>query len=776
VSELPGYLRGLNHAQYAAVTTLEGPLLILAGAGSGKTRVLTRRVAHLIHSGVAPENLLAVTFTNKAAHEMKERVVELIGEVGERVWVSTFHSTCARLLRVDIEPLGWTRRFAIYDDDDQLRMMKEIVGQLGYDPAQVAPKDLLGQIDGYKNRMLTADDLVRTRRAHVNDLLVRVWREYDEALRAADAVDFNDLIGLTVRLLREHPAVLQKWRDRFRYLMVDEYQDTNKGQYDLLRLLADGHRNLGVVGDDDQSIYGFRGADVSNILNFQQDFPGATVVRLEQNYRSTSNILCLANAVVKQNPNRLDKELWTEAPGGPKISLHAAETPGAEAQWVARAILQLRRFGHEYGEIALIYRTNALARLYESALRDVHIPYKIVGGRKFYERREVRDILAYLRLVVNPADDAAFLRVVNVPPRGVGTKTLQALRDDAGQRGVPLLGVARGRAAGQKGLKAFVDLIDALNHAARDEDPPELLARVVALSGYRGMLEEDKDARGQVTREAAERLEHLDELVAEARSHTPAPEQVSPMERLTGWLDRVSLTADADTPVAGGEVTLMTVHSSKGLEFPVVFVVQMSEGIFPHARAEGETGGVEEERRLAYVAFTRAMKRLIVSRSRQLPSWGGRDGGGAVAVPSRFLFGIPTEVCEGDLPAAEPASALPEPPDVHRAKLSAFVQRRTGTRDAPDDGEVPAWLRPRARAAAPPPEAPVDDGRRRTLVEIHALSQLARGVRVHHPRHGDGAVRRVQATQVLVDLDAGGQRWIPLGSGELSLLVGEEDD
>ncbi len=723
----------------------------------------------MIHMGIAPENLLAVTFTNKAAAEMKERVKELIGEVGERVWVSTFHSSCARILRADIEPLGWTRRFAIYDDDDQLRLLKEIVKSHGFDTTRVLAKDLLGQIDHYKNRMMPVDEVLRTRRSHVNDPLVRVWRDYDEAMKAADALDFNDLIGLTVRLFRENPDVLAKWRDRFRFVMVDEYQDTNRGQYDLLQLIAGEHKNLGVVGDDDQSIYGFRGADVSNILNFQQDFPTATVVRLEQNYRSTANILSLANAVVKQNPNRLEKQLWTESAGGSKIALHAADTPQNEAKWVARAVLQLRKFGNEYGDIAVVYRTNSVARIFEAGLRDLRIPYKIVGGRKFYERREVRDLLGYLRLVVNPADDAAFLRVVNVPTRGIGTKSLQGLRDDAGKRGVPFLAVARLRGGTPKGLKAFCDLVDDLTRAAKDVDPPKLIQRVIADSGYRAMLEEDKDEHGKLTRDAESRLESLDEMVRDASVWEAPVEALTPMERLTSWLDHLSLAADSDEIPQGGQVTLMTVHSSKGLEYPVVFVVQMSEGVFPHARSAEETGGVEEERRLAYVAFTRAMKRLIVTRSRQLPSFDAGSRGGAVAAPSRFLYGIPTEVCEGDLPDGEPAGKENMTVDVVKAKLGVFQRRRAGEAVEGDD-EGPAWLR--TRPAPPPPPQPA--GGRITLIDIEEIGQLQKGVRIHHRSFGLGRIKQVQSSKVLMDLDAGGQRWIPLGGDQLHLVADDD--
>jgi DNA helicase-2/ATP-dependent DNA helicase PcrA len=483
----PSHLERLNPEQYAAVTTTRGPVLVLAGAGSGKTRVLTRRVAHLLSEGVSPENVLAVTFTNKAAAEMKERIHELVGEASEKLWVSTFHSTCARILRTDIEVLGWTRRFAIYDDDDQLRLIKQLLAGAGYDPKIVTPRDVLSKIDHYKNRMLGPDEVLAERRSHVGDPVIRIWREYAEALKAADAVDFNDLVGMVVELFQKHPDVLQKWRERFRFLLVDEYQDTNRAQYLLLRLLADESRNLAVVGDDDQSIYGFRGADVSNILNFQQDYPEAKVIRLEQNYRSTGHILTVANVLVAQNTGRLEKKLWTQSPAGAKVQLMVAKDVRTEAVRVVDAIHKVRRMGTTFGDIAIIYRTNALARPFELALSQARIPFRVVGGKKFYERREIRDVFAYLRLLVNPADDAAFLRVVNVPPRGIGAKTQAELRADAQNRGQPLLATARlragGTSVGDKGLQTFVRVMDTVDDLARAGSLDALVRGLLEASG-----------------------------------------------------------------------------------------------------------------------------------------------------------------------------------------------------------------------------------------------------------------------------------------------------
>jgi len=721
-TDTPPHLARMNPEQHRAVTTLEGPLLVLAGAGSGKTRVLTRRIAHLLHEGADPEQILAVTFTNKAAAEMRERVTELVGERGEKVWVSTFHSSCARILRADIEALGWTRRFSIYDDDDQIRMLKEIISSHGFDPARVPPKAMLSRIDGFKSQLLKPADVVGSRRSHVSDPVIAVWQDYEEALKASDAVDFNDLIGRTVELFDEHPEVLEKWRERFQYVLVDEYQDTNRAQYRLLRMLADVHRNLMVVGDDDQSIYGFRGADVSNILNFQEDYHEAQVIRMEQNYRSTGHILALANAVVAHNPDRLDKRLWTQADSGVKVQIIVRTTVLEEAARVAEAVVRLRQLDHRWDDIAIVYRTNAIARPFEAALARRGVPYKVVGGRKFYERREVRDMLAYLRVIVNPADDAAVLRIINVPTRGVGAKTLKKLREEAAKRGQPILSTAgtfgAGRTIGEKGITSFAHLMQELTDLARDASVPELVEEVVERSGYRQMLESDHDADGKLTHDAKGRLENLTLLVQEAHVADPGGMGSGPMEALTGWLDRISLTADTDDLPDGGQVTLMTVHSSKGLEFPVVFVVQMNEGIFPHERSLDT--GVEEERRLAYVAFTRAMKRLVVTRSLLQGRPGGRSG--KHAVPSRFLFGVPAEVVDGDVPSGDPATGglsdrIAEGREVG-SKLQTFIRHREQARAAPIEGT-------------------------HTLIEIEDAEQLAAGVKLLHPKYGVGTIRKI---------------------------------
>jgi DNA helicase-2/ATP-dependent DNA helicase PcrA len=748
----PKHLERLNPPQFEAVTTISGPLLVLAGAGSGKTRVLTHRIAHLLHEGVDPERVIAVTFTNKAATEMRERVAELVGPAGTKVWVSTFHSSCCRILRLEAEHLGYTRRFAIYDDDDQHRLIRQILTDLGYDLKLTTPHAILGKIDHYKNRLITVDQLVAEHRAHGNDPLVRAWRMYEENLAAADAMDFNDLIGKAVQLFEEHPDVLQRWRERFQYVLVDEYQDTNRAQYRLLRSLVAEHHNLAVVGDDDQSIYAFRGADIRNILDFQSDFPEAKIVRLEQNYRSTENILAVANAVVSLNPDRIEKRLWTETSGGNRVTFLLCDDARDEARKVAMGIQGLARRGTKLSDVAIIYRTNATSQPFEAALREARLPYQVVGGRQFYARREIRDALAYLRLVSNPAHDAAFLRVVNVPTRGVGNAALSKLRAEAANRGEPLLKAARAMARGSdraaKAIGSFVEVIDALTELARTASLPALVQQLLDRSGYKAMLE------AEASREAEGRLDNLQQLLRDAANFEPPEPTAAPDERLSAWLDAVALTgADQEIP-DGGVVTMMTVHTSKGLEFPVVFVVNMIEGSFPHSRSAEEQGGVEEERRLAYVAFTRARKRLIVTRSRKQLQFDGGSANATAAAPSRFLFGIPADACEGDLPVDDEPEAAPEPrfvEDAQQRKIRALQQ-----------------MAARPSPARPPPRAPVPRTTW-TTIEVEHSSQLKPGVRVFHRVHGEGVIEKTSSLTASVRFMQG-TRSVPIVGRELALL------
>ncbi|NOY27962.1 MAG: UvrD-helicase domain-containing protein, partial [Oligoflexia bacterium] len=508
-------LAGLNPPQCHAVETIDGPLLILAGAGSGKTRVLTHRIAYMLDKGVDPRSILAVTFTNKAAAEMKHRVAALVGDVARRILVTTFHSACVRFLRSDIQHLGYPRSFAIYDTDDQQRLVKAIMKAQGVTAKEWTPRRLRGAIDRAKSRMIDPDVLAEELRRDLGNPTVRVYRSYQAALKAAGAVDFNDLLNLVVDLWRGHPDVLARYQRRFRFVMVDEYQDTNRAQYELIRLLmrrpVGDSRNIAVVGDDDQSIYAFRGADLRNILDFERDFPDATVVRLEQNYRSTGNILAAAHAVVSKNSGRMDKTLWTDKGDGQPLRLITVQDDNAQAETVINEIRALVRDGrYRWGDCAIIYRTNASSRPFEQVLVRAGVPHVLVGARKFYERREVRDLLGYLKLVLNPADDMAWARVVNVPARGIGIKTMDTIRAVASARGVPMLAATRIWSQGKgKARQAAAELCRLVDHWAEDATqlaPGRLVQQIVGQTGYGGMLSQEG------TEEASGRLENLEAL------------------------------------------------------------------------------------------------------------------------------------------------------------------------------------------------------------------------------------------------------------------------
>ncbi len=743
-------LEGLNPEQARAVQHQDGPLLILAGAGSGKTRVLTRRIATLIERGVRPWNIYAVTFTNKAAGEMKERVTHLVGPRGHDAWVSTFHSSCVRILRRDIAPLGYTGSFAIWDDDDQGKVLKRILSDQKIDPKRHPPAKFRAAIDRAKNALKGPADIEE----FPGDKVRVVFEAYEARLKAANALDFNDLINKVVELWEQHPDVLARWRDRFRYVMVDEYQDTNAAQYKLLRLLAGEHQNLAVVGDDDQSIYSFRGADIQNILSFTKDFPGATVVRLEQNYRSTQNILRAASAVVKNNSQRMEKTLRTEADVGLPLSLQNYPDDQTEADSVV-ATIRSQQKDRKFSDFAVIYRTNAQSRPFEKALTQWRIPYTLVGGRKFYERREVRDLLGYLRLVVNAADDMSFQRVINVPTRGLGEKALEGLLADAANAGTPLLEAARhravlgGRTAGA--FNAFVTLIDGFTARARLVSPGELVQHVAEATGYLAEL------RAEQTDEAQARIENIEELVRAAGDMEVDPD-ASPFDRLIAFMDRAALAGQADElPDDGtGAVTLLTAHLAKGLEYPVVFLVGMAEGCFPHSRAEREED-IEEERRLVYVAITRARERLYMSFPRSRRSM---QGGWIDSVGSRFIEEIPPEVFGREPVKRETPSWLRGPPRPPGAppRPAPRAEAVPWTRPTPPAPPRPATDAPPAvgwtRGSLPVPAAPRQAGLfSRPAIEDEerpvgrrmapdSLESFTVGAEVYHPLLGAGTIQK----------------------------------
>jgi DNA helicase-2/ATP-dependent DNA helicase PcrA len=635
---LANLLDDLNPPQRDAVMHTEGPLLVLAGAGSGKTRVLTYRIAHLIDDcGVAPWAILAITFTNKAAAEMRERITGLVGPVARDIWASTFHSACVRILRREADAAGYRSDFAIYDTDDQLRLMRACFADEEVDPKRVAPRSVLARISEAKNRLIDADAFVEEADGFGDEVVARLYRRYAARLQAAGAMDFDDLLMVTTRVLESDPQVRERYQSRFAYILVDEYQDTNHAQYRLVRVLAEPQRNICAVGDDDQGIYSWRGADVRNILDFERDYPDTHVVALEQNYRSTGTILRAANAVVARNRGRRPKALWTDQGDGEPLHVLACRDEHDEARTVLAEIERARAAGTSLDQIAVFYRTNAQSRSIEDQLVRGRIAYAVVGGPRFYERAEVRDALAYLRVAANPADEIAVARLLGAPKRGLGPGCLVKLSLCAQTHGLAI-----GDAIGQ------ADLIAGLNQSQRaalartaslltelaDADAAGmplsgLVAMVIERSGLRAALVIDG------TLEAQGRIENLDELEnVAAEYHANAPEP-----SLQGFLEEVALQSDADlVDQEHGQVTLMTVHNAKGLEFDVVVMTGMEDGIFPHARAD-EPDSLEEERRLCYVGMTRARRRLVLTHAETRAIHGGRE----YRLPSRFLAEIPRD-------------------------------------------------------------------------------------------------------------------------------------
>jgi DNA helicase II / ATP-dependent DNA helicase PcrA len=642
-------LEGLNPQQRAAVLHQGGPLLIVAGAGSGKTRVLTHRVAWLIaERGATPGQILAITFTNKAAGEMKERVSRLVGPRAKAMWVSTFHSACVRIVRAEGKRLGFSSSFSIYDADDSRRLMTTVCRDLDLDPKRFAPRSIAAQVSNLKNELIDYETAKSQASNHIERTIAEAYALYQSRLQRANALDFDDLIMTTVTLLQLFPEVAEHYRRRFRHVLVDEYQDTNHAQYVLVKELVgagEQQAELCVVGDADQSIYAFRGATIRNILQFEADYPDATVVLLEQNYRSTQTILNAANAVISKNPDRKPKRLWSDAGEGQRIAGYVADNEHDEAAWVSGEIDRLSDDdGIRPCDIAVFYRTNAQSRVFEEVFIRVGLPYKVVGGVRFYERREVRDALAYLRALVNPADAVSLRRIVNVPKRGIGERA-EACVDAFAERERSSFWEALRRCEDVPGLatrslnaiQEFVTLMDELmGIAAGDASPGDVLEAVLDKTGYVAELRQSSDPQDEG------RVENLEELVSVAREF----EEARPDGTLGDFLEQVSLVADADEVPdgddSGGVVTLMTLHTAKGLEFPVVFLSGMEDGVFPHMRSLGDPKELEEERRLAYVGITRAEKRLYLSRAVVRSAWGSPSYNPA----SRFLDDIPSELVE----------------------------------------------------------------------------------------------------------------------------------
>jgi len=750
------FTEGLNPDQLDAVVHADGPLLVVAGAGSGKTRVLTHRIAYLIDRGVRPTSILAITFTNKAAAEMRDRVGSLVGPVVRSMWVSTFHSACVRMLRRDGEAIGYPRTFSIYDQADAVRLTGYVIRDLGLDSKRFPPRSVHGQISLWKNELVDPERAAE----QAEDVFARkhadVYAEYQSRLLKAGAMDFDDLLLNVVRLFREHPDVLNHYRERFEHILVDEYQDTNQAQNEIVLMLAGGHQNVCVVGDTDQSVYRFRGADFRNIMQFENAFEDVTTIVLDQNYRSTQTILDAANAVIEHNQERKPKSLWTDTGSGERIIRYHAEDEGDEAMWIAGTAQQLHRDdAMNWREMAVLYRTNAQARVIEEAFMRSGVPYKVVGGTRFYDRREIKDAMAYLRAVINPLDEVSVKRILNVPKRGIGDTSITRLDEYAREMAVPFSEALRhADEAGvsgpaQRGIDTFVELVDRVNAMLGQDDvgPGDLLQAVIDDSGYLGELEAED------TVEAHGRIENLGELVGSAREFIVLDE----------FLEQVSLVADTDDLDDDDQVVLMTLHSAKGLEFPVVFIAGVEEGIFPHNRALTEPTEMEEERRLAYVGITRAMQRLFVSHAWSRMLYGNTQ----YNPPSRFLDEIPDELIESKGNTSGRASygrqsyrhrderAYDPPPYRRRNERGGAAATDGDANDAHRERVVEAALR---AANAPQPTNSQDIG-------------LKVGDDVAHPAFGEGVIIDIsgvgEKAEAVINFAGVGQKhlalaWAPL--------------
>ena len=739
----------LNEQQKQGVFTTDGPVLILAGAGSGKTRVLTHRTAYLIEEkGVNPYHIMAITFTNKAAGEMRERIDNLVGYGSESIWVSTFHSTCVRILRRHIDRIGFDTNFTIYDADDSKTVMKDICKRLNIDTKMYKEKSLLAAISSAKDELISPEEFA-LRAVNAGDYAKRkqseVYKEYQETLRKNNALDFDDLIVKTVELFETDPEVLDYYQERFRYIMVDEYQDTNTAQFKLISLLARKYKNLCVVGDDDQSIYKFRGANIYNILNFEKYFPEAVTIRLEQNYRSTKNILNAANGVIANNIGRKEKTLWTDNPEGEKIDFEQFDTAYEEADYVARDILSGTKSGrYHYGDYAVLYRTNAQSRLFEERFITSNIPYKIVGGVNFYARKEIKDLLAYLKTIDNGRDDLAVRRIINVPKRGIGATTLLKVADWASVCGISFYDALKqaeevpnlGKASLK--IRPFVNFIQTMRSKAPIIGVSELLREIIEETGYVRELE----AEG--TDEAMARIENIDELISKVVAYEESEEQPT----LSGFLEEVALVADIDGLEEGSDyVVLMTLHSAKGLEFPKVFLAGMEDGLFPSYMsivADNPTEAIEEERRLAYVGITRAREELAITCARTRMVRGETQYNKV----SRFVKEIPSELLSAEIRQKEPKESS-------FAKRTVTKPKRTSLRDQPSGQNMQSQIFTGAAM-------------KKTALDYGV------GDRVSHVKFGTGTVKAVmdggRDYEVTVDFDTAGTKKMFAGFAKLKKI------
>ena len=746
------YLDDLNPAQRQAVETMDGPVLMLAGAGTGKTKALTTRIVHLLNTGRArPNEILAVTFTNKAAREMKERVGRLLGQTVEGMpWLGTFHSICVKLLRRHAELVGLKSNFTILDTDDQLRLLKQLVQASGIDDKRWPARQLAGIIDGWKNRAITPDKVPAADAGAYNHQGPKLYALYQARLKELNAVDFGDLLLHVVTIFQAHPDVLNQYQRWFKYILVDEYQDTNVAQYLWLRLLASAHKNICCVGDDDQSIYGWRGAEVGNILRFEKDFEGAHVVRLEQNYRSTPHILAAASGVIAGNQGRLGKTLWTDAQEGEKVRLIGHWDGEEEARWIGEEVEAMQRGTRgmrpvSLDDMAILVRASHQMRAFEDRFLTIGLPYRVIGGPRFYERMEIRDAMAYFRVVTSPDDDLAFERIVNTPKRGLGDKAQQTIQTVARANGVSLvegarLAVEQGMIKGKGGseLAQLVRDLDRWGRMAEDTEHSELAGIVLDESGYTTMWQNDK------TPEAPGRLENLKELV----------KALEEFENLQGFLEHVSLIMDNDKGGDGEKVSIMTLHAAKGLEFPAVFLPGWEDGLFPSQRSMDESGlkGLEEERRLAYVGITRAEEICTISFAANRRVFGQWQS----ALPSRFIDELPEEHVEvltppglygggyGAAGMASPATQMMAGSDLHQKAADANVYNS------------PGWRRLQSRSQQRPVSQPTEA--RNTIIDATAVSSHALGERVFHQKFGYGEVIGIEGDKLEIAFEKAGTK------------------
>jgi len=753
------YMEGLNPAQREAVEAMHGPVLMLAGAGTGKTKALTTRIGHLLATGTArPHEILAVTFTNKAAREMKLRIGRMMGEAVEGMpWLGTFHSVCAKLLRRHAELVGLKSNFTILDTDDQIRLMKQLIIAAGVDEKRWPPRMLSGIIDGWKNRALVPDAVPVADSGVFDHKGIALYAAYQSRLRDLNAVDFGDILLHMVTILQKHGDVLEQYQRRFKFILVDEYQDTNVAQYLWLRLLAAQHKNICCVGDDDQSIYGWRGAEVGNILRFEKDFPGAVVVRLEQNYRSTPHILAAASGVIAANKGRLGKTLFTDREEGEKVRLIGHWDGEEEARWIGEEIEALQRGTRQMDkmgldDMAILVRASHQMRAFEDRFLTIGLPYRVIGGPRFYERLEIRDAMAYFRLAVSQDDDLAFERIVNTPKRGLGDKAVQTIQRTARENGVNLIEGARlvceGKLLGGKGLKELTILVQGLDRwhrqvLAEADTHVELAEMILDESGYTGFWQNDK------TPEAPGRLENLKELVKALEN----------FENLQGFLEHVSLIMDNETEEQGEKVSIMTLHAAKGLEFPAVFLPGWEDGLFPSQRSMDESGikGLEEERRLAYVGITRAEALCTISFAANRRVYGQWQS----AMPSRFIDELPEEHVEVLTPpglygggfgaAGMAASANPAVQDGFGSNLHEKASEA-------DVYNSPGWRRLQSRSQQRGVQQPQQA--KHSVIDLTAVSAFTEGDRVFHQKFGYGEVTGIEGDKLVIEFDKAGSKHV----------------